>query len=187
VSTHTQHTKTHVVYFCTFACYRWLSLFEEANAYEAVYDWFNHLEKNGCKITGYVIMPNHLHVLIYPTNPSTSLNKLVANGKRFMAYAIVKKLKDMKKIEVLNLLSSGVQKNEKEVGKKHQVFRLSFDARECFNEKILEQKLQYIHHNPVQGRWQLSKCFIDYIHSSALFYEAGVQRSFNVIHYKDLG
>jgi len=27
-------------YFVTFTCYKWLSLFQEANAYDAVYKWF---------------------------------------------------------------------------------------------------------------------------------------------------
>ena len=69
-----------------------------------------------------------------------------------MAYAIVKKLGKLKKYEPLKLLAAGVQENERKKGKKHQVFRLSFDARKCFDEKMVEQKVEYIHHNPVSGR-----------------------------------
>ena len=76
---------------------------------------------------------------------------------------------------------------EKLVGKKHQVFRLSFDARVCYDEKMVEQKLDYIHHNPVKGRWALVEDFALYPHSSAGFYELGKHDNMvPLVHYKDL-
>ena len=80
----------------------------------------------------------------------------------------------------------GVEKKERLIGKLHQVFRLSFDARKCFSEKMIEQKLEYIHHNPVKGKWDLVKDFTSYPHSSAAFYELGLQEKFEITHYKDL-
>lgn len=68
-------------------------MFDEASAYGAVYNWFGHLQKDGCEILGYVIMPNHLHCLLFPARADKSLNKLVSEGKRFMSYAIVNGLK----------------------------------------------------------------------------------------------
>jgi hypothetical protein len=38
--------------------------FELTNSYDAGYNWFDHLKTNGHYITIYVILPNHLHVLI---------------------------------------------------------------------------------------------------------------------------
>jgi REP element-mobilizing transposase RayT len=186
LSTHTNHTKSHEVYFCTLTCYKWLPLFEEAQAYEAVYNWFSHLRKDKCFVVGYVIMPNHLHVLLYHTNENILLNRLVGEGKRFMAYAIVNSLKANNKQKLLDELAMGVQEKEKVKGKKHQVFRLSFDARLCFSEKMIEQKLDYIHNNPVTGKWMLAESVIDYPYSSALYYETGKQRLFEVVHYKAL-
>jgi hypothetical protein len=51
---------------------------------------------------------------------------------------------------------------------------------------MIEQKLDYIHNNPVTGKWMLAKSVIDYPHSSALYYETGKQRLFEVVHYKAL-
>ena len=56
-----------------------------------VYEWFDVLKKDGYKEIGYVIMPNHLHVMIYFPKPGYNLNKIIGNGKRFMAYEINKK------------------------------------------------------------------------------------------------
>jgi len=38
---------------------------------------------------------------------------------------------------------------------------------------MLEQKLDYIHFNPVSGKWNLTKTYLKYRYSSAVFYEAG--------------
>jgi REP element-mobilizing transposase RayT len=186
MSTHRLHNEIYEVYFCTVTCYKWLALFEESDGYETVYTWFDHLTKNGCLVLAYVIMPNHLHVLLYPANPLNKLNKLVGNGKRCMAYDIIKRLTHLNKIDLLNQMSNGVKSSEAKKGKKHEVFRLSFDARKCFNEKMLEQKLDYIHRNPVSGKWNLVKDFVNYKHSSASYYEEDRTGKYKVVHYKEL-
>jgi REP element-mobilizing transposase RayT len=186
LSLHTNHDENFEVYFCTVTCYQWLPLFEEANAYDVVYKWFENLYHNGCLVVGYVIMPNHVHVLLYPTHHGTSLSLLVGEGKRFMAYAIVKGLKRSGKELILQQLQNGVEIKERQRGKKHQVFRLSFDARKCYSEKMIEQKLDYIHHNPVRGKWSLCDDFAHYPYSSAGFYELGMSSKIKIAHYKEL-
>ena len=43
-------------------------------------------------------MPNHLHVLIHLSHNKDSINKILANGKRFLAYEIVRRLEDAGKM-----------------------------------------------------------------------------------------
>lgn len=104
MSLHRIHNESNEVYFCTITCYKWLPLIEEANAYNAVYRWFEHLKKDGCQVVGYVIMPNHFHVLLYPTHTGTSINKRVGECKRFMAYDIVQSLKTKTRLNCCNNL-----------------------------------------------------------------------------------
>ena len=186
MSTHTNHTEHFEVYFCTVTCYKWLPLFEEAQAYESVYRWFNHLKDDQCLLTAYVIMPNHLHALLFPMHAGVSLNKIIGDGKRFMAYDIVRRIKSLNKSSLLTILKEGVPRHEKRKGKLHQVFEPSFDARKCFSEKMLEQKLEYIHHNPVKGKWSLVVDFVNYQHSSAAFYEQEIPGQAPLVHYKNL-
>jgi len=186
LSLHTLHTEIEEVYFCTVTCYKWLPLFEESQAYYSVYRWFNHLKHDGCKLLGYVIMPNHFHVLLFPTHSGTSVNKLVGEGKRFIAYSIVTGLRRSGKVDILKILEDGVEESELLKKKRHQVFRSSFDARLCYNEKMIEQKLDYVHHNPVSGKWDLASDFVSYRYSSVGFYELGVQHDVEITHYKDL-
>jgi len=82
-------------------------------------------------------MPNHFHVLLFPTHAGTSLDKIIGDGKRFMAYDIVNKLKAQQKESILAILREGVDRNEKRKGKLHQVFHLSFDARKCYDLKMI--------------------------------------------------
>jgi REP element-mobilizing transposase RayT len=63
-----------------------------------VYSWFQILKKGyNAAVIAYVIMPNHLHVIIHFHNEHLNLNLIMANGKRFMpagsrAYEIINRL-----------------------------------------------------------------------------------------------
>jgi putative transposase len=99
-----QHDQqSHSIYFVTFTCYKWLSLFQETNAYDAVYKWFDNLSNNNIHVTGYVIMLNHVHALIYFSRMPKSLNMVIGNAKRFLAYQIIKRLEEKKANELLDL------------------------------------------------------------------------------------
>ena len=163
------------VYFITFTCYKWLSLFELTNGYDIVYKWFDHLKSKGHYIVGYVIMPNHVHALIGFSNSKVSINTTIGNGKRFMAYEIINRLTEQNEVRVLEELSNGVSKREEKRGKLHEVFEPSFDWKECISDKFINQKLDYIHDNPCNGIWRLANNPAEYQHSSAKFYLTGMQ------------
>ncbi len=174
-------------YFCTFTCLEWLPLIEITNLYDNVYQWFNLLAKAGHQVTGFVIMPNHIHLLLHVNASETTVNKILANGKRFMAYEIVKRLNTINRIDILTILSENVSPEERARKKKHRVFEPSSDIKLCFTEKFVVQKLEYIHANPISGKWNLAPSMIDYIHSSAYYYELNNEHPFvKIIHYKDL-
>ncbi|MBS1531504.1 MAG: hypothetical protein JSU01_14445, partial [Bacteroidetes bacterium] len=97
--------------------------------------------------------------------------KLVGNGKRFMAYTIVRRLEQMGRDDLLIQLSAACSARERAKGQKHKMFEQSFDAKPVYSLDFLNQKLDYIHHNPVSGKWSLCDDFTDYEHSSAAFYE----------------
>jgi REP element-mobilizing transposase RayT len=53
---------------------------------------FDVLKKNGHYITGYFIMPNHVHATIAFRKTKKSINKIVGDGKRFIGYEIIGRL-----------------------------------------------------------------------------------------------
>ncbi|MFN3940286.1 MAG: transposase [Chitinophagales bacterium] len=168
------------IFFITITCYNWLNLFEIANAYQCVFNLFDALRKDGNKIVAFVIMPNHLHTLIYFTNTQKSVNQYVGTGKRFMAYTIVKLHTEQQNTQILSKLKSGVNVTKKSINKKHQVFEPSFDCKKCFSNPFTLQKLNYIHTNSIRGKWMLVERPCDYKYSSALQYETGKISSYPI-------
>ena len=158
------------IYFITITCARWIKLFEIVNGYDIVYKWFDYLKERGHYINGYVIMPNHLHAVIAFKYTGKPINTIIGNGKRFMAYEIIERLRRLGKIELLEQLSSIVNTTDQRRGKHHEVFEPSFDWKECLDAKFIEQKLNYIHDNPCQQNLSLAKNPVGYIHSSAKYY-----------------
>jgi REP element-mobilizing transposase RayT len=134
------------------ACHQWLPLIEQTKGYDLVYNWFDHLKVKGHYINGYVIMPNHLHALIAFRNTGHSINTIVGNSKRFLAYDIVQRLTEQKQESLLITLEQGVRPANKKRGKKNEVWIDSFDVKECRTEAFILQKLNYIHNNPCTKR-----------------------------------
>lgn len=81
-------------YFETFTCYKWLQSFEISNEHDTVYKRFDHLYKKNIYISGYAIMRNHVHLLLYFSQRSKSLNTIINNAKRFMDYEIMRRWKE---------------------------------------------------------------------------------------------
>jgi hypothetical protein len=62
------------------------------------------------------------------------------------------------------------------------------DAKELFTAKFLHQKLEYIHKNPVSGKWNLAIDYLSYPHSSARFYDLNEDsKDVLISHYQDFG
>jgi len=174
-------------YFCTFTCLQWLPLIEITNLYDHIYQWFNVLVKAEHQVTGFVIMPNHVHLLLHVNASETTVNKILGNGKRFMAYEIVKRLKALDRMDLLKILSESISSEERARKKKHRVFEPSSDIKLCYTQKFVLQKLEYMHANPISGKWNLAGSTVDYFHSSAAFYELNILHpSIIITHYKEL-
>ncbi len=180
------HTDAYQTYFSTFTCHNWLPLFEITNSYDIVYNWFKILKQQSVDIIGYVIMPNHLHCILHFNREIFSVNKAIANGKRFMAYEIINRHEVHNNTELLNLLAQACTERDKKKGQLHKVFKQSFDVKPIFSDKFMEQKLNYMHVNPVTGKWSLVDDFTTYEHSSAYFYETGIAKHFSPRHFRDL-
>ena len=151
--------------FITFTCYRWLPLIEITGSYDLVYKWFEYLKTKGHLVTGYapiaIGVPNHIHALVYFSKTDKRINKIIGDGKRFMAYEIVKGLKEKGREDILSKLQNAVEAKDRQRGKKHEVWEDSFDTKVCRTEKFMNQKLAYMHANPCTGKWKLAPTPID--------------------------
>ena len=172
-------------YFVTFTCYKWMNLIGITNSYHAFYNWFEYLKSRQIYVLCYVIMPNHFHGVIHVTEAeSKSLNIIISNAKRFVAFEITNYLINNNKHSVLNKLSQSMNRREKKLRQQHRVFEYSFDSKEIDNIDACISIINYIHHNPCRGKWQLVLESSKYKHSSAAFYELNVPNQY-VRHFSD--
>ncbi|MEZ5007943.1 MAG: transposase [Chitinophagales bacterium] len=186
MATHLLHSEKNCFYFVTFTCYNWLPIIDQCNLYEYLPKWSENLSKKGCRISGYVIMPNHIHLLVFVEPSSKGLNSIIGEAKRFMSYEIIKRLKLAGKFKLLNQLSIAVTLLDAKKGQKHVVFKPSFDAKEVRGDLEINKVLDYMHFNPVSGKWQLVENYLDYKYSSASYYELGEKSNLTLIDYRTI-
>ena len=126
----TKHEISDNTWFITFTCYDWLPLFELTQSYDLVYKWLKLAdEKYQIKTIGFVIMPNHVHLLLYLTDENVNLNTIISNAKRFMTYDIIERLSSQGNHDILAKLAAACSAKEKAKGQLHKGFQPSFDAK----------------------------------------------------------
>lgn len=182
----TKHNLTDKTWFVTFTCYQWIPLFEITNSYDLIYSWLNLIaNKYQIQCFGFVIMPNHVHLLLNLPDQVKSLNTIISNGKRFMAYELINRLQQH--VDILDKLAAACSEKEKAKGQKHKVFEPSFDGKPVYTVDFMNQKLDYMHNNPVSGKWNLCNEFSDHPHSSAAFYlDEKPHALINIIDYRSI-
>ena len=131
-------------------------------------------------------MPNHVHALIGFQNAGKSINKIVGDGKRFIAYEIVNRLQAQNEFALLDQLNAALEPADKLRGKKHEVWEDSFDWKDCRSHFFMNQKLEYMHVNPCTSKWNLALNPAEYLHSSARFYICGEQGVYRVTNVNQL-
>jgi hypothetical protein len=147
-------------------------------------DGVQSFEKQRHYIIGYVIMPSHVHAVIAFSNTGKTINSIISNGKRFIAYDLITKLTEQHQSLILHELSSSLNNTEKKEGKLHNVFETSFDWKECRTEKFIQQKPDCIHYNPCKAK--LVELPEQYLHSSAKFYVIGEHGIYPVTSFMEL-
>ncbi len=72
----------------------------------------------------------------------------------------------------------------KAADRKFQVWERNSLSVDLFTEKVFLQKLDYVHNNPVQPKWNLAILPEEYEWSSAEFYETGTNKFSFLTHYR---
>lgn len=130
-------------------------------------------------VNAFVIMPNHFH-LIWKINNGINKADFIRDFMKFTARSILKFM-FMNDDPLLRALQV------KAADRKQQVWERNSLSIELYSETVFLQKLDYIHNNPIQPKWNLSKYPEDYYYSSAKFYESGgKENDFNMLtHFRD--
>jgi len=167
-----------VVYFYTVAILDWVHLLAPEKFKLIVLNSLIHLvNKEKLKVYGFVIMPNHIHI-IWENIAMNGREKPYASFMKFTGHAF---LQELEETNSPFLTRFKVDRNSRE----HQFWQRNALPIVMYNRKILEQKLNYIHLNPMQEHWQLVTDPNDYFFSSCSFYERQDNRFSWLTHYMD--
>jgi len=155
--------------FITASIHNFLPLLKSDTFKQIILSTLSNLcEKNLLTVYGFVIMPNHIH-FIWREHPENIQSKesIKATFFKFTAHQFLKYLKtnNPDKLKVFQVLQSD---------RKHQFWNRNPMEIEIYTDKVFEQKLNYIHSNPIQQKWQLVESVMEYKYSSIRFYENGV-------------
>ena len=116
-------------------------------------------------VYGYVIMPNHIH-LIWEMLALNGKESPAGSFAKFTAHEFKKYLLLTDAVELENFRSD-------KIDRKYQFWNRDPLAIPLTSEKSFQQKLNYIHFNPLDEKWNLADCPENYLWSSARFYETG--------------
>jgi len=156
------------LYFVTTKAENHLHIFKRESIIRIILDSLHYVRTSGRMLLFiFVIMPNHIH-LIGRFSSDYTLVDMMRDFKRHTARQIIRQLQAENRTETLESLS----RMNKDSRQKYKVWEDRYDARDIFSVPFLEQKMDYIHHNPCQPHWNLAKLPEEYPWSSARFYIA---------------
>jgi putative transposase len=165
-------------YFWTCTIKDWKHLLETANYKQIILNSLRKLVKQSfLEVYGFVIMPNHIHLILKILKP---------NGKEKPSASFLKDTShELRKDLIINNPNTLRFFELTESDRKYRIWQRDPLAINMFNINILEQKLNYIHYNPLQERWHLVQNTEDYYWSSARFYKTGIDDFKILTDYRD--
>jgi putative transposase len=114
----------------------------------------------------FVIMPSHLHAIVKPV--SDSIGVMVQQFGSFTAHAILEQLRTDNQKDLLRLF----HQKKRDERHEHSIWQ-DIQAKNIFSMDFLQQKMEYIHQNPIAKDWKLVEDRADYLYSTAGYYDYG--------------
>lgn len=150
----------------TFCCYRGLNLFEDDATKDIFVKCLDEARaKQGFKIWAYVVMPEHVHLLLHPGDFFCKVSEMLSSVKSESAKQGFARLQEIK-----SPLLERVRVKRKDATSRRRFWQAGggFD-RNMFSPKIIRASIDYLHMNPV--RRGLCESTVDWRWSSARWYE----------------
>ena len=168
-----QHRITGEVYFVTDTVVDWVDIFSRPCYRHIIIDSLQHCQKQkGLIIYAWVLMTNHMHMIV----GSSGINKvsdIMRDFKKFTSKEILRVLQmdgtESRREWMLNRFEYA-GKNDKRI-KNFRFWQEGNNAQDLYLNDYFNQKLNYIHQNPVKA--EIVNRAEDYRYSSAIDYAGG--------------
>ena len=157
------------IYFVTFTIVDWVDVFTRKIYKDICIESLDYCRKSkGLKIYGYVIMSNHIHLILQ--SETQPLSDIIRDFKKFTAKKMLLYIEtsnqESRKEWMLNKFEFNAKKNLR--NSKYQVWTHDNHAEELLTTKFIQQKLNYIHQNPIRAG--IVQNDFEYLYSSARNY-----------------
>ena len=139
------------IYFVSFAVIEWLYVFTRKEYKDKIIDSLHYCQKEkGMEIFALCIMTNHIH-LVFRSVKGQKPELLLGDFKRFTSKTIVQMIIDnpkesRKKWLIGQFLKAGAKSANVN---KYQFWRHDNKPIELWSNKVIDEKINYIHNNPV--------------------------------------
>ena len=131
--------------FVTCTVLNWIPLFTRQQTQKIILDALEYRQReNGWRILAYVILENHLHMIVQ----SPHLKRELPRFKSYTARQLIDYLQDVNASRLLQQFASLKKQHKRD--RKHQLWEEGSHPQEIIGQNMLRQKIEYIHQNPVK-------------------------------------
>ncbi len=161
--------------FITVTCLDWKPLLDDDGHKALITNSLDFLSKDGrALIYGFVIMNNHFH-LIWQIMGEHKRDAVQRDFLKFTGQQVLRSLRNTGSAMLSELIVNAKDR-------KRQVWERNSLGIPLWSSQVFEQKLEYIHYNPVKAG--LCKYPEDYKYSSARFYEKNEKDWSFLVHHE---
>jgi len=156
------------IYFVTFTVVFWLDVFVRARYKERFVESLAFcIKSKGLQVHAWCLMSSHAHLIISAANlEKTNLSDIIRDFKKYTASQIIREIEagpESRQEWLLDKFRFAASKNSRNTT--YQFWQQNNHAEELISNKFIDQKLTYIHQNPVQEGW-VAEAY-HYLYSSA--------------------
>ncbi len=158
------------IYFISFATVNWIDVFTKNEYRDIVIESLSYCQKEkGLVLHAWCIMTNHIHLII-STREGYDLADIIRDMKKYTSKQLIKAIrenpKESRKKWMLGIFHKAGESNSN--NKYYQFWRQDNRPIEIYSNAAIDQKLNYLHNNPVKAGFVENP--EDYVYSSAKDY-----------------
>lgn len=146
--TYSSHPNYGPVYYITTVVHDRLHLFTRPTYVIPLFDSLIYYRSHyHFRLLGYVVMPDHLHLLIWPP-AANDVDAIMRDFKGFTAKRIARQAQaEGDQALLARFCASGAASGRSE----HKVWQASFWEQDVYSVNYMREKLVYLHRNPVRA------------------------------------
>ena len=139
------------LHFVTLQVVEWVDVFSRQKYRDIIIENLTYCQKNkGLELFGWVIMSNHIHLLI--KSKTMELSNILRDFKSYTSKKIIEEIdtcNESRKEWMLKIFKDAAFKHKR--NSEYQFWTHENHAEYIYSNKFIEQKLDYIHNNPVRA------------------------------------